>query len=392
MQRVGIIGGGQLAQMLTQAAHALGLEVWAQTPHDQDPVVGVADHVIFAELDDLGATRHLANRVDVVTFENEFVNADRLQILADQGVFFRPHLGSLRPLLDKLYQRQLLKKLGIPTPRFWSVQGSQALEWLGSLPWDPTPEQPLVLKIRRGGYDGQGTFILKSKEQILPQLKQIEHHYQGSPDLLEDLLLVEEWIPFQQELALVAARSSDGQVSCFPLVETEQVDQVCRRVLVPARPDITQRAQAVAITLLNHLNWVGLMGIEFFWTADQQLLVNEIAPRTHNSGHYTLEACQTSQFEQHLRAITDRPLGDASLITPAAIMVNLLGEQTGSTDAYAEPLWRLSRIPDAHLHWYGKTESRLGRKMGHVTVVSDSDNRDHLLELAHTVEEIWYQP
>ncbi len=395
--RVGVIGGGQLAQMMAEVAPKLGIELWIQTPSPRDPAVAVAAQTILAPLHDLNATQKLANQVAMITFENEFVDLQALQPLAEAGIQFAPSLGSLRPLMDKLHQRQLLQSLDLGVPQFWPVSNP----W--DLPYAPSPVRPLVLKMRRGAYDGQGTFVVKSLEAAQTQLAQIQpSQIQPSQIQLEvtpafeTLLLAEEWIPFERELAIMAARSETGEIQLFPTVETQQVAQVCRRVLAPAQisPGIQAQVEQIAITLLNHLNWIGILGIELFLTADQRLLVNEIAPRTHNSGHFSLEACLTSQFEQHLRAITGLPLGDPALKGPAAVMVNLLGTDMGSADLYAPRLEAIARIPNAHLHWYGKPESRPGRKLGHVTVLDSSDppgpgSRQQLLALARQVEELW---
>lgn len=394
--RVGVIGGGQLAQMMAEVAPRLGIELWIQTPSPKDPAVALAAQVILAPLEDWRATQQLVDPAtdqgSVITFENEFVDLQALQPLAEAGIRFAPSLGSLRPLLDKLHQRQLLQSLGLGVPQFWPLADPQ------DLPYVPSPVRPLVLKMRRGGYDGQGTFVVKSLEMAQTHLAQIQHN-PIQPEMtpaFETLLLAEEWIPFERELAIMAARSGTGEIRLFPPVETQQVAQVCRRVLAPAQicPGIQAQVEQIAITLLTHLNWIGILGIELFLTADQRLLVNEIAPRTHNSGHFSLEACLTSQFEQHLRAITGLPLGDPALKGPAAVMVNLLGTEVGPSDLYVPRLEAIARIPKAHLHWYGKPESRPGRKLGHVTVLDSSDSpnpgsQQRLLALAQQVEDLW---
>ena len=401
LKRVGVIGGGQLAQMLAKAATGLGIELWIQTPQASDPAVGMAAHTLLAPIDDLEATRRMAEQVEVITFENEFVDLDRLQTLADQGIQFAPQLESLRPLLDKLDQRHLLRSLGIGTPQFWPITGSTCRDWIDSLPWVPTAAHPLVIKMRRGGYDGQGTFVVKSAQAVSDVFQTLQQNL--APDQAPDqLLLAEEWIPFERELAIMAARSSSGEIRLFPPVETQQVQQVCRRVIAPVHmsSSVQTEVELIATTLLEHLAVVGLLGIELFLTADDKVRVNEIAPRTHNSGHLSLDACQTSQFEQHLRAITHLPLGDPSLMVAGAVMINLLGLEEGSTDRYATQLEAIARIPNAHLHWYGKAQSRPGRKLGHVTVLDPSGgadqglgelgSRDRLLALARPIETLWY--
>ncbi len=375
IKRVGVVGGGQLAWMMGTAASKLGIELVVQTPHATDPAVSVAADSIWAEIDDINATTELANRCDVITFENEFVDLDGLRTLEKQGVLFQPSLSSLDPLLDKYVQRCYLQDLSLPTPRFWQWDCSQ------DLPLD----FPLVIKVRRHGYDGQGTFVLKdsaSFDSICVKLKNRD-------------LLVEEFVPFDRELAVIAARSANGEIAIYPIVETQQEDQVCRLAIAPAQISLEVKAEAEAIarTLLNSLQAVGVFGIELFLTSDNQLLVNEIAPRTHNSGHFTIDACKTSQFEQHLRAVCQLPLGNCDLNSAGAVMVNLLGYESAESD-YLEKRKQLAQIPGSFVHWYDKKISHLGRKLGHVTVLLDREavdrGRTQAEAIAQTVESIWY--
>ncbi|HEY9845366.1 MAG TPA: ATP-grasp domain-containing protein, partial [Candidatus Caenarcaniphilales bacterium] len=213
----------------------------------------------------------------------------------------------------------------------------------------------------------------------------------GNHELTENFL-VETFIPFERELAVIAARSEQGDRVIYPIVETQQEDQVCRRVIVPAAlsPTMTTEIARIAHTLLERLQAVGVFGIELFLTAAGEVLINEIAPRTHNSGHFTLDACATSQFEQQLRAVCNLPLGSAALLAPAAVMVNLLGFEH-SQSSYPEKRDRLGEIPRAFVHWYGKTKSYPGRKLGHVTVLLESSLRSEALEVAQVIEAIWYK-
>ncbi len=383
VQRVGVIGGGQLAWMMAEAAEKLGVELWVQTPNNTDPAVAIATQTILAPVDDAIATAQLAAQCDVITFENEFVDLEALTHLAQQGTCFRPSLDALRPLLDKYDQRTLMESLGLPTPAFTLTE---LLPYADSFP----STFPVVLKTRRHGYDGQGTFVVHSAAKLAATLA----HLASVPVLLE------KFVPFERELAVMAARSLNGDIVIYPIVETQQENQVCRRVIAPAtiNPAITTLIETIVRTLLTHLQVVGIFGIEFFLTKDGTVLINEIAPRTHNSGHYTLDACATSQFEQQLKAICGLPLGDATMTTAGAVMVNLLGYEQSESD-YAIKRQALAAIPQAHLHWYGKTESRLGRKLGHVTVllneaetlqdqaIADSAVRS---AIAHQIESIWY--
>lgn len=378
VQRVGVIGGGQLAWMMADAAQRLGLELIIQTPEPTDPAVAIATHTILAPVADAQATAELARHCDVITFENEFVDLSALQKLAHQGICFRPGLHTLEPILDKYDQRSFLQKLGLPIPAFTAVTADM-------LQSQPPNQFPIVLKTRRHGYDGQGTFIVKNRTELSATLAGL----QSVP------LLQEEFIPFERELAVMATRSQTGEMVIYPVVESQQQQQVCRWVIAPAEVPASVQAQVVAITraILTHLQVVGLIGIELFLTAEGQVLVNEIAPRTHNSGHYTLDACTTSQFEQQLRAVCGLPLGNPTMKATAAVMVNLLGFESSHSD-YQDKRQQLAAMPRTYVHWYGKAESRPGRKLGHVTALLEPRPGQSMPEQArafiHAIEANWY--
>ncbi|NWF60340.1 MAG: 5-(carboxyamino)imidazole ribonucleotide synthase [Fischerella sp.] len=408
MKRVGVIGGGQLAWMMAGAANKLGVELVVQTPSANDPAVAIAHETVFASVDDAAATEILATKCDIITFENEFVNLEALSLLAKKGVCFRPSLEALAPLLDKYHQRCYLRDLGLPVPEFFDIDGvlkentKDGTQELGVYSQELGIENeniskfsqiieldfPLVLKARRHGYDGQGTFIVNDIETLRQKL---ESAIAKKSILSHPAFLLEEFIPFAREVAVIAARSVRGEVVIYPIVETQQEEQVCRRVIAPANisPQVAAEVEKIARTLLNSLEAVGIFGIELFITADDRVLVNEIAPRTHNSGHFSLDACEISQFEQHLRAVCGLPLGNPNLLCPCAIMVNLLGYEKSQSN-YIAKRQQLEQIPQAHIHWYGKTESRPGRKLGHVTVLLSNQNRDQAMAIAHTIENIWY--
>jgi 5-(carboxyamino)imidazole ribonucleotide synthase len=387
IKRVGVIGGGQLAWMMAGAAESLGIELVIQTPHTTDPAVAIASETILAPIDDAAATAELASRCDVITFENEFINLDSLMPLAQQGVCFRPRLEALAPLLDKYHQRCYLEDIGLPQPQFMTLEGKLGDEKLLHSESFGQPlnlselEFPLVLKARRHGYDGQGTFIIKDSSSLQETWKQLGYNP----------VLLEEFIPFDRELAVIAARSVSGEVVVYPVVETQQEEQVCRRVIVPAEinQDIVEEIEAIARTLLNSLQAVGVFGIELFLTTRGKVLVNEVSPRTHNSGHFTLDACETSQFEQQLRAVTGVPLGSPALNCDGALMVNLLGYEY-SQDDYLDKRQKLASLPRSFVHWYGKTESRPGRKLGHVTVLLDSQQQFRVQAIANEIQSLWY--
>lgn len=380
---IGIIGGGQLAWMMGPAAQKLELSLHIQTPSENDPAVAIATQTHLGAIQDIAVTRVLAEQCDVITFENEFVDLSALEALAQSGTRFAPALSALQPLLDKFDQRGYLQEQNIPVPKFIALESVAE----GDRPtWQNPLGFPVVLKARRLGYDGQGTSVIKTAEE----LKAVLDREGFAPFLLE------AFVPFERELAIMAARSSSGEIVTYPVVETKQENQVCAWVVAPAAvgPEIEREVEAIAHRILTGLNFVGILGVELFQTGDQ-VQVNEIAPRTHNSGHYSLDACVTSQFEQQLRAVSDRPLGNPDLTVPAAIMVNLLGYESAHSD-YAEKRQQLAALPNAHLYWYGKAESRPGRKLGHVTInltrTDSVEQRREAREAIATVREIWSSP
>ena len=375
VKRVGVIGGGQLAWMMAGAARKLGIELLVQTPRESDPAAKTASQVILAPVDDAQATEKLATLCDVITFENEFINLEALQKLEHRGVYFHPSLTALAPLLDKYHQRNFLQNLGLPVPRFQEVESTTR-----NSPWG----FPAVVKARRHGYDGRGTFIVQNREELIATGQNRE----------TSNLMLEEFIPFERELAIMAARGIDGEVVIYPIVETQQEEQVCRRVIAPIEIDtkIEKQIREIANSILRELEVIGIFGIELFLTPEGKVFVNEIAPRTHNSGHYTLDACKISQFEMHLRAVAGLPLKEPEMVSGSAVMINLLGYEDSRQD-YLEKRQKIAAIPQAHLHWYGKSESRPGRKLGHVTVLLDAKTKaqEQLSCTIEKVESIWYQ-
>ncbi len=377
---IGIIGGGQLAWMMGPAAQKLGLSLQIQTPSDSDPAVAIATQTHLGAIQDVAVTQALAEQCEVITFENEFVDLTALEALHQSGTYFAPALSSLQPLLDKFDQRGYLQGQNIPVPEFIaleSVAEGDRSTWQNPLGF------PVVLKARRLGYDGQGTSVIKTAEELKTVLER-----EGF-----DPFLLEAFVPFERELAIMAARSSSGEIVTYPVVETKQENQVCAWVLAPAdvSNEIQKEVKAIAQRILTGLNFVGILGVELFQTGNQ-VQVNEIAPRTHNSGHYSLDACVTSQFEQQLRAVSDRPLGSADLTVPATVMVNLLGYESARSD-YTEKRQQLSALPNAHLYWYGKAESRPGRKLGHVTLnltsTEPTAQRQEAEKAIAAVNQIW---
>ncbi len=372
-KKVGIIGGGQLAAMMAIAAKSLNISIAIQTENAKDPAVLLADKFILGEVISVAATSELAKITEVITFENEFVDIEKLDALAQAGTKFIPSLDTLKPLLDKYTQRSYLQHQDFPVPDFFPISTEADIS-THSLPY------PLVLKARRNGYDGQGTRIVRSEME----LRSVWDEMGRVP------ALVEEKIDFGLELAVMIARSSTGECLIYPVVETHQTNQVCTHVIAPARISeaIVHEVQDIAKAIITSLDAVGIFGIEYFLTPDGKVSVNEIAPRTHNSGHYTIEACDTSQFEQLLRIVTQLPLGDIKMRSPVAVMVNLLGYENIESD-YRDIRDRLEHLPNSYVHWYDKNISKVGRKLGHVTVLLEGyEDIEAVLE---NINSIWKQ-
>jgi 5-(carboxyamino)imidazole ribonucleotide synthase len=347
---VGMVGGGQLARMTHQAAIALGqsLRVLAVSPDDGAALVAADVHI--GRHDDLEALREFAKGCEVVTFDHEHVPGDLIRALAADGVTLLPGAEALQYAQNKRKMRERLAGLGFPVPR-WTAG-------------DPTSfGAPAVLKTATGGYDGRGVFVVSTMDELRSTLD-------GAPPGVE--WVVEERVELRRELAAVVARSPFGQVAAYPVVETVQHDGICVEVLAPAPgldEDRAIAAQKLAVDIAVALDVVGILAVELFETAGG-LLVNELAMRPHNSAHWTIEGARTSQFEQHLRAVLDYPLGDPSPTAPVVVMANVLGGPPGGI-GFDERLHHLfAAEPGAKVHLYGK-QVRPGRKIGHVTVLGD---------------------
>lgn len=346
---VGMVGGGQLARMTHQAAISLGqsLRVLAASPVDGAALVAADVHL--GDHTDLEALRTFAKGCDVVTFDHEHVPPAHIRALVADGVTVYPSAEALRFAQDKRAMRERLSALGAPVPRWSPVSTLDDVLAFGF---------PLVLKAVSGGYDGRGVWVVESPEAARSIVDS------GTP------LIAEELVPLRRELAVQVARSPFGQVGAYPVVETVQRDGICVEVLAPApnlSPDRAAAAQELAIRLATELDVVGLLAVELFDTGSA-LLVNELAMRPHNSGHWTIEGARTSQFEQHLRAVLDYPLGETTPTAPATVMANVLGGPEGGM-SWDERLHHLfAEDPGARVHLYGK-QVRPGRKVGHVTVL-----------------------
>jgi 5-(carboxyamino)imidazole ribonucleotide synthase len=342
---VGVLGAGQLGRMLGVAARNLGLEPLFVDPNADSPAAAVGELIV----DDYGGSAALARlpQARVITFEFENVPVDAIRALEQKAQVF-PGSRALEVAQDRLQEKSCFRSLGIGTPPFEAVASwPELVAALGRV------GLPAVLKTRRFGYDGKGQAVLRDEADAKAAFERL-----GSVPLI-----LEGFVRFARELSIVAVRSSSGQVACYPLVENQHAGGILQKTLAPA-PGVTEALGRVADDyvrrLLDHLDYVGVLALELFELGGQ-LLANEIAPRVHNTGHWTIEGARTSQFENHLRAILGLPLGETTALSPCA-MLNLIGS--------APDVAAVLAVPDAHLHWYGKAP-RPGRKVGHVTVRAD---------------------
>ncbi|KAM0833444.1 hypothetical protein ACQ4PT_064257 [Festuca glaucescens] len=360
---VGVLGGGQLGKMLCQAASQMGVKVVILDPLENCPASSVCHEHVVGSFDDGDTVREFAKRCDVLTFEIEHVDAATLEKLEKQGVVCEPKASTIMIIQDKFRQKEHFSKFGIPVADFVEVDTFSSIEKAGEM-----FGYPLMVKSKRLAYDGRGNAVAHDKKELSSVVSSLGGFEHG--------LYVERWTPFAKELSVIVARSRDGCTVCYPVVETIHKDNICHIVEAPAEiPEKMKKlATSVAEKAIKSLEGAGVFAVELFLTNDNQVLLNEVAPRPHNSGHQTIEACYTSQYEQHLRAILGLPLGDPSMKAPATIMYNILGEDEGEPGFVLahQLIKRALNIPGASVHWYAKPEMRKQRKMGHITIVGSS--------------------
>lgn len=364
---VGMIGGGQLARMTQQAAIALGVGFAVLAANKDDSAARVVPETMLGNPDDPQAALAFAGNCDVVTFDHEQVAVDVLQTLAQAGVELQPGPGALQYAQDKIEMRNALTAAGLPCPAWlaWE-EGMEVAEAGEQLGW------PLVVKTSRGGYDGRGVWVVDDAEQLAEVLR--------GPLPVGARWLLEQKVEFEAELSAQVARSVSGQAVAYPVVRTVQTDGICTEVVCPApglSDDIAVMAQDLALQIAGQLGVVGMLAVEMFLTVDG-VLVNELAMRPHNSGHWSIDGAVASQFDNHLRGVLDLPLGSPQRLAPWVVMVNVLGGN--QPDMYRAYRHVMARDPELRVHMYGK-EVRPGRKIGHVTVLGE--DLDDLLERAH---------
>lgn len=348
-----MLGGGQLGRMFTVAARTLGYRVIVLEPDPHSPAGQLADEHITAPYDDQAALTLFGKACDVVTTEFENIPASTLEFLA-QFCPVRPSAQAVKMAQDRIVEKEFVQSCGLSPVPFAAIRQPQDIAAAqGAVTY------PAILKTTRFGYDGKGQVTVKSAAEAAAAFAEL-----GEVDCV-----LEQRVDLEREISVILARSTSGEVRCFPVAENEHRNGILHQTIVPARIDVqlAEAAQAAATRMAEQLEFVGVMAVEFFVTRQGELLVNEMAPRTHNSGHYTLDACLTSQFEQQVRMVCELPFGDTRLLSPV-VMVNLLGDVWHDS----QPDWlAMLQSHNTKLHLYGKREARVGRKMGHYCTLAD---------------------
>ena len=360
-KRIGIVGGGQLGKMMILEAKRLGFYVATLDPTPDCPSHSISDLHIVADFDDPKGYEELAKHADVITYEFEHINASALEKLEKEGHVIYPSVTALKTIQNKNSQKIALENSNIPVPRFALVKNTSEIKEFGK------PENfgyPLMLKTTTGGYDGKGNALIRTEADV----ENAFHQLGGG----KKELMIEEFIDFEKEISIIACRGIDGKKVIYEVAENTHKNSILDVTTVPA--DISralrEKAGGISVEVMSVFEGVGTFCIEMFVTKDGEVYVNEVAPRPHNSGHYTIEGCYANQFENHIRAIVGLPFGCTGLIEPT-VMVNLIGESGGKAKLIGlEEAYNDSTV---HIHFYGKSESQVGRKMGHYTVIGEPD-------------------
>ena len=377
---IGVVGGGQLAMLLVEAGKKRNIDVVVQTTAKTDPAAKKTKQVVFNDPRNEYGTKLLAEQCRSITFENEWVDISSLLSLQNKGVSFVPKPQSLSPLINKITQRELLNRLDIPCPDWLSLPLEKSSEFDLPAGWI----FPVMAKVARGGYDGKGTKIIKSSKQLQEFVRS---------DRSEQWML-EKWVSFEKELSIVSSRDSSGIVRSLPIVETHQFRQVCDWVFAPADVDhdVMLMIKNISSSLMTELDYVGVLAIEFFY-GSEGVLVNEIAPRAHNSGHFSIDACTSSQFDQQLCITSGIEVPTPEMLVEGALMVNLLGLSKNYPISITKRLDDLRKIPGLNIHWYEKEDENKGRKLGHVTYLLDEKDvvsrKKEAMTILKTIRAIW---
>jgi len=356
--RIGILGGGQLARMSAYQAYKLGFEVAILEKESQSPAGQLTKYEYVGWVNNKNLLKKFAEDCDILTLENEFIDYKDLEFIEGLGKTVLPGSKTISLIQDKFIQKKTFRRKNIPVPEFIDIKANSRYgmvsEKLG---------KKFVLKSRKMGYDGYGNALVTNEKSFKMGIERLSGRH--------SLLMAEEFIDFTKELAVMIVRTK-GEIKAYPVVETIQRNHICHTVIAPAEinKNLRKAAEEISVRAVQAVKGIGIFGLELFITKGNKILVNEMAPRPHNSGHYTIEACVTSQFENHIRAVLGLPLGSTEMVKPYAVMINLLGKKEGQgiVENYREAL----NNENVHLHIYGKEKSRPGRKMGHITLLGNT--------------------
>lgn len=368
---IGILGGGQLARMSAFAAIRMGFRVSILEKIKDSPAGQLTKNEFVGWVDNKKVLKKFCQSSDIITLENEFIDHKYIEYIESLGKKVIPSSKTISLIQDKLVQKNTLSRKGIPVARYSGITKNVGYEKISEL-----LGKKFVLKSRKMGYDGYGNATISNSKDFNDAVIRLSSRHSE--------LYAEEFINFEKELAVMVVRTKN-QIKTYPLVETIQRNHICHTVIATAdvKDKIRKDAEEICVEAVKAVRGYGLFGIELFLTYDDKVLVNEMAPRPHNSGHYTIEACITSQFENHIRSVLNLPLGSTEMVKPAAVMINLLGKRNGAgiIDNNFEAFSR----EDIHLHVYGKKDSRIGRKMGHITMLGE--NSKAILKQLKNVEK-----
>lgn len=371
MFKIGILGGGQLARMILEGCYKYGIEFHILSKEKNSPAGQLTQYETVGDWNNEKSLKEFARECDILTLENEFIDHHKLRMLESEGIEIYPGSETIKLIQDKLFQKQTLERINIPVSKFQSIKDADDI-----FQFTLENSYPVVLKSRTMGYDGKGNFQINSQADI-----------DNAFDILSKRgdLYCESFVNFHEEVAIQIARNKNGEIKIYPIVHTIQKNHICDLVIASKKNfgPVKDKIEYISKKIVQELNYIGVMGIEMF-LIDEDILVNELAPRVHNSGHYTIEGCFTSQFENHIRSIMNLPLGDTEMIAEYAVLKNILGEKNGKADL--KGVNNILVNDKTYLHIYGKKETRIGRKMGHITVLSDEcqkaiDTANHCREM-----------
>ncbi|MDZ4710712.1 MAG: 5-(carboxyamino)imidazole ribonucleotide synthase [bacterium] len=354
--KIGILGGGQLARMIIEGCYKYGFEFYVLSKEADSPAGQVTRNELVGDWNDEECLKKFASMCDIITLENEFIDVNKIKYLEGLGKQVYPASKAIELIQDKLYQKKTLKENNIPVAGFCEVDSKEDI-----VNFAKKNSYPVILKSRTMGYDGKGNYLVRSEADVDDAFDTL---------IKRGSLMCESFVNFDREIATQVVRNKSGEIRIYPVVETVQKDQVCHLVIASDGmfDNIKTKVEQMAKTIVEKLDYVGVMGIEMFLIGEE-ILINELAPRVHNSGHYTIEGCYTSQFENHLRAVMNFPLGDINLRDNSCVMINIIGER--NSRAKLSNTGAVLSEDKAYLHIYGKQETKTGRKMGHITVLNE---------------------